>query len=230
MSAPDLSRPFRIVTGALALMALAACQTAPVDVAPAKPIVYQAPLVAAPVTGSLFQAARYRPGFEDPRARMPGDTLTIQITEKVSATQKSTSSIDRSGSVSGGISAIPGIKAKELLRDRNFDLGGESDNQFAGKGDTVNDNTFQGSITATVHDVLPNGHLLVVGEKQIGVNQNVDVLRFSGTVDPRFIRPGNVVPSTQVANARIESKSRGAIGEAQSIGWLGRFFLNVFPF
>ncbi|MEW6480761.1 MAG: flagellar basal body L-ring protein FlgH [Pseudomonadota bacterium] len=225
--------PFRLLrTGAAfaAMVALAACQTTPVEVAPAKPIVYQTPPAAVPVTGSLFQSARYRPAFEDPRARMPGDTLTIQITEKVSATQKSSSSIDRNGSVSGSVSAIPGIRAKELTRDRNFDLGGQSDNQFAGKGDTVNDNTFQGSITATVQDVLPNGHLLVVGEKQIGVNQNVDVLRFSGTVDPRFIRPGNVVPSTQVANARIESKSRGAIGEAQSIGWLGRFFLNVFPF
>ncbi|MEZ5701746.1 MAG: flagellar basal body L-ring protein FlgH [Burkholderiaceae bacterium] len=49
-------------------------------------------------------------------------------------------------------------------------------------------------------------------------------------IDPRQIRPGNVVPSTQVANARIESKGRGAVQEALSIGWLARVFLNVFPF
>lgn len=220
----------RMAAALAGALALAACQAPPVDLAPARPIVYQTPPAAAPASGSLFQAARYRPAFEDPRARMPGDILTVQITEKVSASQKSSSSIDRSGSISGSVSAIPGIKAKELNRDRNFNLGGESDNQFSGQGDAVNDNTFQGSITTTVQEVLPNGHLLVVGEKQIGVHQNVDVLRFSGTVDPRFIRPGNVVPSTQVANARIESRSRGAIGEAQSIGWLGRFFLNVFPF
>ncbi len=42
--------------------------------------------------------------------------------------------------------------------------------------------------------VLPNGHLLIAGEKQIGVNHNVDVLRFSGQVDPRAIQPGNIVP------------------------------------
>ena len=87
-----------------------------------------------------------------------------------------------------------------------------------------------GSITATVQEVLPNGHLVVVGEKQTGVNANVDVLRFSGTIDPRHIRPGNVVASTQVANARIESRNRGAQGEAMSIGWLARFFLSVIPF
>jgi len=214
----------------LAAVALTGCMTKPVDVVPVRPINYVQTPTPAQTGGSLFAAARYRPAFEDPRARLPGDTLTIQITEKVNASQSSSANINRTGSASGSISAIPGIVAKELSRDRNFNLGGESDNQFSGQGDAVNDNTFQGSITTTVQEVLPNGHLLVVGEKQIGVHQNVDVLRFSGTVDPRFIRPGNVVPSTQVANARIESRSRGAIGEAQSIGWLGRFFLNVFPF
>jgi flagellar L-ring protein precursor FlgH len=85
-------------------------------------------------------------------------------------------------------------------------------------------------ITVTVQEVMPNGHLLVVGEKQIGINSNVDVLKFSGTIDPRHIRPGNTIASTQVANARIESRGRGAVDEALSIGWLSRVFLNLFPF
>lgn len=225
------SRPWRVLAVAgLGALVVSGCQTPPVDVAAPRPIVYTVPPAAAQATGSLFDAARYRPAFEDPRARLPGDILTVQITEKVSAAQRASSSVSRSGGVSGGISALPGVKAKELQRDRNFNLGGESDNQFAGEGDTSNDHTFQGSITVTVQEVLPNGHLVVVGDKQIGVHQSVDVLRFSGTVDPRTIRPGNVVPSTQVANVRIESRSRGALGEAQAIGWLGRFFLNVFPF
>ena len=74
-----------------------------------------------------------------------------------------------------------------------------------------------------------NGHLLVAGEKQIGVNHNVDVLRFSGQVDPRAIQPGNSVASAQIANVRIEQRGRGAQADAQGIGWLGRFFLNVLP-
>jgi flagellar L-ring protein precursor FlgH len=77
--------------------------------------------------------------------------------------------------------------------------------------------------------VLSNGHLVIAGEKQIGVNQNVDVLRFSGQVDPRTIRPGNVVSSTQVANVRLEQRGRGAQAEAQMIGWLARVFLSVLP-
>ena len=210
-------------------------RTPQVDVGPATPVRYaQAPALAAPATtvspsGGLFQAASYRPAFEDPRARLPGDTLTIQITERINASQSSSASIDRSGEVSGGVSALPFISPGSSLLGK-LDVGANSSNKFSGDGSTQSANTFSGSITTTVQEVLPNGHLLVVGEKQIGVNQNVDVLRFSGTVDPRQIRPGNVVASTQVANARIESRGRGAQGEALSIGWLARFFLTVLPF
>ena len=83
---------------------------------------------------------------------------------------------------------------------------------------------------ATVVEVLPNGHLVVVGEKQVGLNQNVDVLRFSGTIDPRDIQPGSIVSSTQVANARIQSRGRGAQDEALTVGWLSRFFFSAWPF
>ncbi len=210
-------------------------RTPQVDLVPAQPVRYaqQAPVAAPAVTvapgGSLFQAVSYRPAFEDPRARMPGDILTVQITERISATQKSSSSVDRSGSASAGISALPFISPSSSLLGK-LDVGANSSNKFAGNGETENANNFTGSITTTVQEVLPNGHLLVVGEKQIGVNQKVDVLRFSGTVDPRQIRPGNVVASTQVANVRVESRGRGQQGEALSIGWLARFFLTVLPF
>ena len=46
--------------------------------------------IAAPraVTGSLFRTVSYRPLFEDRRARMVGDNVTIVIVENVSASQK----------------------------------------------------------------------------------------------------------------------------------------------
>ena len=180
-----------------------------------------------PANGSLFRPGHYRSAFEDRRAKLVGDTLTINIVENVSASQKSTSTIDRNSSASSGISAFPLINSSILGK---ANLGATTANTFAGKGGTESANTFQGSITATVIAVLPNGHLRVAGEKQIGVNQNVDVLRFSGTVDPRAIQAGNVISSTLVADARMESRGRGAQDEAQTIGWLSRVFLNVSPF
>jgi flagellar L-ring protein precursor FlgH len=70
---------------------------------------------------------------------------------------------------------------------------------------------------------------VISGEKQIGVNANVDVLRFSGQVDPRSITPGNAVASTAVANVRVLQRGRGQAAEAQSMGWLARFFQSVLP-
>lgn len=221
----------------VAVLSLSACvslqQVPEVDVAEPPPIDWrkqsQQAAAARPNTGGLFQAASYRPGFEDPRARMVGDSITIQIVESVTATQKSTSNVSKTGSVESGITSLPLIGANATLLGK-LGAGAESSNTFAGTGDTANNQTFTGTITGTVMEVLPNGHLVVVGEKQIGVNHNVDVLRFSGVVDPRHVRPGNVVASTQVANARIQSRGRGQQAEAQQIGWLSRFFLNVLPF
>ncbi|WP_260459727.1 flagellar biosynthetic protein FliO [Enterobacter ludwigii] len=87
-----------------------------------------------------------------------------------------------------------------------------------------------GTITVTVNELLPNGNLRVVGEKQIAINQGTEFIRFSGVVNPRFISGGNTVPSTQVADARIEYVGNGYINEAQNMGWLQRLFLNLSPF
>lgn len=218
------------------LLLLTGCETAsehlnkrpPVDVAQPTAIRPQILTVAPVNNGAIFQAVQYRPLFEDHRARLVGDTLTVQIIEKVSATQKSTSSIDKSGGLAAGVTAIPGIAGNSFTAARAT-LGATSSNTFAGKGSTENSNNFSGTITATVIEVLPNGHLLISGEKQIGVNHNVDVLRFSGQVDPRAIQAGNSVASAQIANVRIEQRGKGQQAEAQGIGWFGRFFLNVLP-
>jgi flagellar L-ring protein precursor FlgH len=180
-------------------------------------------------TGSLFNASRYRPMFEDQRARMVGDSVTVQIVERVSASQSTDSKVGRANELSTGITSLPLLRGGAEDGGRCAHPGSREQERLQGLGATSN-NTFTGSIATTVVDVLPNGHLVIAGEKQIGVNHNVDVLRFTGTVDPRSLRPGSTVASTQVANLRVESRSRGQAGEAQSIGWLSRFFLNVMPF
>lgn len=200
--------------------------TAPAQVPPqmmaAVPAAYPAPAA----TGSIYQAVQYRPLFEDHRARLVGDTLTIQIVEKIAASQSANSTVDKTGELSAGISALPGVKLSHLA---GANASASSGNTFAGKGATTSTNDFTGIITASVIGVLPNGHLIVAGEKQIGVNQHVDVLRFTGQVDPRAIQPGNSVPSAQVANVRIEHRGRGAMADAQGTGWLSRFFLSLWP-
>ena len=103
-------------------------------------------------------------------------------------------------------------------------------NTFDGKGATTSSNVFTGTITVTVIDVLANGNLHVVGEKQIGIRRNSEVLKFSGVVNPAQIQPGNLISSTQVADARLDYRGGGYIEEAQIKGWLSRFFDSFLPF
>ena len=185
------------------------------------------PTQATPANGSLFQKVSYRPAFEDPRARAVGDSITILIQENINASQVSSSTANRTTSGSTNVGALPAIAPIDLA---NINATAATAHDFSGKGGTQSANAFTGTITATVVEVLPNGHLVVTGDKQIGVNQNVDVMRFSGTIDPHLIQPGNLINSTQVANARIESKGRGAQAEAQTVGWFTRFFFSFMPF
>jgi flagellar L-ring protein FlgH len=234
MSEPGMKRFATVLACAVIcaalFAALAGCEQLnprpPVDIAQpiyATPIAFVAPPIS---NGSIFQSTQYRPLFEDHRARLVGDSITVQIVEKISATQKSTSSIDKSGKLAASVTALPGLSANSFNR---ASAAGSTAISSAGTGSTENTNDFSGTITAVVTAVLPNGHLVIAGEKQIGVNHNVDVLRFSGQVDPIMIQSGNVIPSANIANVRIEQRGRGAQADAQGTGWLSRFFLNVLP-
>lgn len=184
--------------------------------------------------GSIFQAAQpmnygYQPLFEDRRPRNVGDTLTIVLQENVSASKSSSANASRNGSSKFGVATAPRY-LDGLLGNARADMDISGDNSFGGKGGANANNTFNGTITVTVNQVLSNGNLHVVGEKQIAINQGTEFIRFSGVVNPRTISGSNSVTSTQVADARIEYVGNGYINEAQTMGWLQRFFLNVSPY
>lgn len=177
--------------------------------------------------GSIYQSNYTRPLFEDRRPRGVGDILTIVLNENVSATKSSAANATRNGSTTLGLEATPRVIGG-LLDGQTTSLSGT--NTFQGQGGANASNTFTGTITTTVMNVLPNGNFQVAGEKRIGINQGTEYIRFSGTVNPRTITGLNTVPSTQVADARLEYYGDGYINEAQTMGWMQRFFLNISPF
>ena len=193
-----------------------------------QPVQQPAQLAMAVPTGSLYSPATYRPLFEDQRARFVGDTLTIQIQEQINAAQTNSMNASRSDSASVDVPLIQGFFGVADLRAINGSASSEKD--FSGQGESRAANNLTGTITVSVAGVLPNGNLQVVGEKQIGTNRDVEYLKFSGVINPLTILPGNVVPSTKVADARIEYRGKGALDSATAMGWLSRFFLTVMPF
>ncbi|HEY4371392.1 MAG TPA: flagellar basal body L-ring protein FlgH [Burkholderiales bacterium] len=192
----------------------------------AKPV---APAIHAQGNGAIYQAASYRPLFEDARPRYIGDILTITINENLTASTQKASAVSKTGSTSTSATNVDAPVG--LLQGlKSLSVNGGSSTTFDGKGSSNANNSFTGSISVTVIDTLANGNLVVAGEKQLGTNTEVEFIRFSGVVNPRQIQPGNIVSSTQVADARIEMRGQGQTDEAAVMAWLGRFFMNFLPF
>ncbi len=212
----------------LAALTVSACTTVP-------PTNVHQPMTARPAprqenlstTGSIYQAGVSRTLFEDRRARYVGDTMTIGIAENTTASTKSNTNASRASSITASVPTVVGLPGKSL---QGMDLSASSSNSLAGKGDAAANNVFTGSITVTVIEVLPNGNLLVSGEKQVSIGAGTEYIRLSGIVNPYFINAANTISSAQVADARIEYKEAGVISEAQVMGWLARFFMSVLPF
>jgi flagellar L-ring protein precursor FlgH len=181
----------------------------------------------ASINGSIYNTASARPLFEDRRARFIGDIITINISEKVQASKQSENKAERSQTFDASIPIMAGLPFKGVA---NAAISANDTNKFDGKGSNTSTADFTSTITCTVIEVLPNGNLLVSGEKQIGLKEGQEFVRFSGVVNPNTITTANTVASTQVADARIEYKANGFINDAQVMGWLGRFFLSFMPF
>lgn len=179
-------------------------------------------------TGSIYQPDHARVAlFSDRHARFVGDTLTIVIEERTTASKRSSASASRTSDIDIGTPTISGIPGKTLQK---LNVQAATSNEFEGKGDAASNNLFTGSLSVTVIEVLENGNLVVSGEKQVTINRGTEFIRFSGVINPVNITPSNTVSSTRVADARIEYRGTGYVAESQSMGWLSRFFQTVSPF
>ncbi len=201
----------------------------------------QQPLTARPIerktapldNGSIFQAgSSERPLFEDRRPRNVGDVLIINIAETTSASEKSSSNLDNSGSINVTTPTVTGGVLPHAVGEPvgSFGVVGGSSMKNASKSDNAGNNSFSGTITVTVVEVLANGNLVVSGEKQVSIRNAQKFVRFSGVVNPNTITGSNTVQSTQVADVRVEYKGATNIDMSSVTSMFGNFFMSIFPF
>ena len=224
---------FSVVASGLAAFVSFLCIVAMAGCSTAAPSVIDGPLAALPSlrpvniertsNGSIFQ-----PGMDsgtlftsDRRPRYVGDTLKIDISEalKATSTASTTTSSDRALATNG-----PGAKAGLGLISSimNVKAAASGNNSFKGSGTSENDSSFTGRLSASVINVLPNGNLVVAGEKTLALNGGVSILRFSGIVNPADIHAGNVVGSSDTVNGKLELAGRGEVSNASQRSWIQR--------
>ena len=216
------------------------CSTMPPPRDSYRPTLPPAYTAVEPANGSIYQAARDVRLFEDVKARRIGDIITIVLQEATQASKSSKTTTGKDSTVGiksptlfGAVPTfnVPGIIPLDSNRNNTLEMNLGSSNEFEGTADSNQSNSLTGNITVTIADVLPNGNLVVRGEKWLTLNQGEEYIQISGIVRPQDVSSFNTVLSTQVADARITYSGKGLLADANRQGWLARFFNSpLWPF
>ena len=233
----------RVLLVLCVLGALSACDTPPrhdPEYAASYPAVHASPAQAQAASGAIFQTGYEVALFEDLKAHRVGDILTIRLSESNQAAKSNNNAVTKKQDAKIANPTILGAKPEFLLPgalplaavvNNSLETSLSSDNDFSGKADSKQSNSLNGSITVTIADVLPNGNLVVRGEKRLNLNQGNEYIKVSGLVRPVDIGSDNSVPSTKIADATIVYSGDGANADSSKVGWLERFFMSAaFPF
>ncbi|WP_374728944.1 flagellar basal body L-ring protein FlgH [Natronospira bacteriovora] len=188
-----------------------------------EPVMPLEPQQAQRVSGSIFQPEYAGSLVEDRRARRVGDILTIRLVERTDASKSASTNSSRESNTTINPPTVFGRGVTHRgLPILDVDMG--SSRSFEGEGGSSQSNRLEGEITVTVARRLPNGNLMVQGEKWLTLNQGEEMVRIAGIVRPQDISPDNSVASNRVADARITYSGRGTLADANRPGWLTRFF------
>ncbi|WP_415899183.1 flagellar basal body L-ring protein FlgH [Neptuniibacter sp. QD48_11] len=194
------------------------------------PVVPQALTQPAPMNGSIYNSATSINLYGDGRAHRIGDILTITLQESTSSQKSATTELDKSSSLTLTQPTILGDAVSLNGKPLSASITGPT-TTFEGEGSSDMSNNLTGNITVTVHNVLPNGVLLVKGEKWLTLNQGDEYIRISGMVRPQDIGSDNTVASTKLADARIAYSGTGAVNDTNVMGWVSKFFISaLMPF
>ncbi|MEM9101746.1 MAG: flagellar basal body L-ring protein FlgH [Pseudomonadota bacterium] len=192
------------------------------------------PLVATPKPiedGSIFRDTTAVYLYQDRKANRVGDIITVNLSERTQASKNADTEISKETDVNLPNPTLLGRPLSLGFGGANLNMIASGEREFTAEADTEQNNRLTGTITVTVQQVLPNGNLVVSGEKWITLNQGSEFIRLTGIVRPEDVSSENTIPSNRIADARIAYSGTGPLAESNRQGWLGKFFnSNLWPF
>lgn len=179
-----------------------------------------------PTDGTIYRSGSEVRLFEDLKAGRVGDILTVRLVERTNASKNSQT---QTAKTTAATLANPQVLGRPITKGGIPLFSGSLDGQssFDGQGASSQSNSLDGDITVTVIDRLPNGNLVIQGEKWLTINQGREFIRVKGVIRPNDIETDNSVLSTRIANAQIAYSAKGALAAANRMGLLSRFFNSI---
>jgi flagellar L-ring protein precursor FlgH len=196
---------------------------------------YYAPTVSSAQTlpqrtdGSLYQEVNGLSLFGDRKAHFVGDVITITLSENTVSKKSSNVNVKKDNNTAFNGGALLGNVP--TLKGMDFETNISQNRKFGGNSGADQSNSLQGNITVTVAEIMPNGNMVVRGEKWMTLNSGDEFIRISGIARPDDVAPDNTILSTRLANAKISYSGTGTLADSQNMGWLAKFFNSpVWPF
>ena len=184
---------------------------------------------ASTATGAIYIGRQSDSWFGKGRNFQVGDVITVLLNESTQAARSQVGSISRNSTndmLSPGL-AVLGNKLGGLMRGTDF-----SKTDISNKGTGTADQTasLTGSVAVSVVEVMPNGNLVLRGEKQLALTEGSEVIQVAGIIRPDDVAPNNTVQSRRLANAQISYRGTGDLANATRAGWGTSAVLKLWPF
>ena len=221
------------LSGVIALTALTACSVVPPQAlthSPGFEPVYpnQPSSAEAPATGGIYVSQQSDSWFGRGRRFKVGDVITVVLDEKTQAARSLNSNLSRESTND----VLPGLQTMAnnlggVLNGANM-AGGKITNKGVGTADQLA--TLAGLVAVTVTDILPNGNLVLKGEKQLALSEGTEAIQVAGIIRPDDVAPNNTVQSRRLANAQIAYRGSGDLASATRPGWGTSALMKLWPF
>jgi len=190
------------------------------DFAPILPEEEEAALIP---TGSLFKENYVNNIYSDSKAHRVGDIIAVILSESTQANKNAKTELKKENN--SVLDAVVGLGGTPVtINGNSLQFGVNQNSKFKGDSKADQGNSLTGDISVHVLRVLPNGNLMIRGEKWLTLNNGDEYIRLTGVIRPKDINSNNTIMSTKVANARIQYAGTGSFADANEQGWLTQFF------
>ncbi len=190
------------------------------DFAPILPEEEEAAIVP---TGSLFKKNYVNNIYSDSKAHRIGDIISVILEESTQAKKNAKTELKKESNTA--LDPVIGLgEAPVTINGQALQFGINQNSKFKGDAKADQGNSLSGNISVHVLKVLPNGNLMIRGEKWITLNNGDEYIRLTGVIRSKDINSNNTILSTKIANARIQYAGTGSFADANEQGWLTKFF------
>jgi len=173
--------------------------------------------------------------FKDARATKVGDIVTVKLDLSDSATWNNKTERDRKDSENANVTNLLGLEGEfTKVLPQGIDPTSVADfgntHSTSGDGTIERKETLALTVAAIITQILPNGHLVLLGRQEIRVNAELRELMVTGVVRPEDIDSDNSVTHEKIAEMRVAYGGRGTLSDLQQPRWGTQIWDIVFPF